>query len=65
MNKHNLLLNTVIFLGIFIVIVAVGGNFIVDKISDRVIKKLQRDYSPSPYGPTIDPDKLDMQQVFK
>jgi hypothetical protein len=34
------------------------GDFVVDKVADRVIEKLQKEYSPSPYGPGIDPDKV-------
>jgi hypothetical protein len=36
------------------------GKVVVDKAADRVIQKLQKEYSPgnSPYGPTLDPDKL-------
>jgi hypothetical protein len=42
---------------------SLGINFFVDKVSDRVIQKLKQDYSPSPYGPTIDPDKIDLNKV--
>ena len=41
----------------------VGGNFFVNKVADRVIQRLQKDYSPSPYGPGINPDKLDVQKI--
>ena len=63
--NHNQLLWSIVLMGFIILIVGVGGNFVIEKISNRVIQKLQRDYSPSPYGPGIDPDKLDVQQVFK
>lgn len=63
--NHNNLLWTIIVLGVTLVIFGVGGNFLVEKISNRVIQKLQRDYSPSPYGPGIDPDKLNVQDVLK
>jgi hypothetical protein len=63
--NHNNLLWTIVVLGVLIVIFGVGGNFFIEKISNRVIQKLQRDYSPSPYGPGIDPDKLNMQDVLK
>lgn len=45
--------------------VGLGGKFLVDKVADKVIQKLQKDYSPSPYGPGIDPDKLDMDRLKK
>lgn len=63
--NHNNLLWTIVVLGATLVIFGVGGNFLIEKISNRVIQKLQRDYSPSPYGPGIDPDKLNMQDVLK
>lgn len=34
------------------------GKVLVDKVADRVIQRLQKDYSPSPYGPGFDPDKV-------
>jgi hypothetical protein len=48
--------------GVFLT-VGISKKVIVDTIADRVIERLQKDYSPSPYGPGIDPDKLDMQRV--
>lgn len=35
-----------------------------DEISDVIIKKLQKEYSPSPYGPGIDPDKVDVNAML-
>jgi hypothetical protein len=35
-----------------------------NEISDVVIKKLQKDYSPSPYGPGLDPDKIDIDTLL-
>jgi hypothetical protein len=40
------------------VMVFLIGRVIIDKAADRVIEKLQKDYSPSPYSPGFDPDKL-------
>lgn len=34
------------------------GSYLIDKTAQRVIGKLQKDYSPSPYGPGFDPDKV-------
>jgi hypothetical protein len=36
-----------------------------DQIADAVVKKLQKQYSPSPYGPGIDPDKIDVEAMVK
>lgn len=47
------------------IVVGIGNKAFVDKIADRVIKKLQKDYSPSPYGPGVDPDKLDVEKIRK
>lgn len=47
---------------IFNIGVVVAFKFVVDKAADkaadRVIRELQRGYSPSPYGPGFDPDKV-------
>lgn len=48
-----------------LLLVGLGGNFLLNKIADRVILKLQTEYSPSPYGPSIDPDKLDVEKLPK
>lgn len=32
--------------------------FATDKIADRVIQKLKRNYVPGPYEPGFDPDKV-------
>jgi len=55
-NKQVLL----IIMGAFAIIVGlmIVGDFVVNKVSDRVIDKLSKDYCPSPYGPGLDPDKV-------
>jgi hypothetical protein len=53
----------VIVLVVVLVVVGVGGKFLIDKIADRVIQKLQKEYSPSPYGPGLDPDKVDAESI--
>lgn len=63
--NNNKLLWMVIALSLVIVVVGLGNKFLVDKIADKVIQKLQKDYSPSPYGPGIDPDKLDVEKMKK
>lgn len=51
---------------LFLIMTAIAvNNILIDKIVDRVIQKLQKDYSPSPYGPDIDPDKIDMDKFKK
>ena len=55
-NK-NILLAVAVFLAVF-GLLAVGNKVIIDKISERVIEKLQREYSPGPYQPGFDPDKI-------
>jgi hypothetical protein len=36
--------------------VYVVGKIVVEKVTENVIKKLQKEYSPSPYGPGFNPD---------
>lgn len=43
---------------LFNVLFFVGSKVIVDKTADSVIDKLEKEYSPSPYGPGFDPDKV-------
>ena len=64
-NSDKRLIWAVIILAISMVLVGVGSRILVDKIADRVILKLQKNYSPSPYGPGIDPDKLDVAKLPK
>lgn len=63
MNKN--LLYVVIGLGIAMVFIIFGEKILIDKIADRVVKKLQKEYSPSPYGPGFNPDLIDMDKVQK
>lgn len=62
-NNNNKLLWVVIALTIAMIGIGVGNKVFVDKVADRVIQKLQKEYSPSPYGPGIDPDKLDAEKL--
>lgn len=48
-----------IVLGVLLLGVIKGGDIIVDRIADKAVQKLMKEYSPSPYGPGIDPDKID------
>lgn len=62
--KNNKLLWTLIAVTFFNVGMLVVGQIIVEKTSDRVLEKLKKEYSPSPYGPGFDPDKV-KPELFK
>ena len=65
MNNNKLLWFIVILLTVGLISI-IGFKLLINKISDHVIQKLQREYSPSPYGPNgIDPDKIDIDKIFK
>jgi hypothetical protein len=49
---------TLFNVGIFVV-----GKVVIDKAADAVIHKLQKEYSPSPYGPGLDPDRVDVNSI--
>lgn len=40
-------------------ICTIGGKLVVDKVTEKVIKEMRREYSPGPYNPGFDPDKVD------
>lgn len=54
-NKLLIIIATLSFL---LLSVLLGGNLILDKVADRVVQKLKRDYVPGPYDPGFDPDKV-------
>jgi len=64
MNNRNLIW---VVIGLVLALLLAGfvNKYLVDKVADRVIQKLQTEYSPSPYGPGIDPDKLDVDKALK
>ena len=64
MNDNKLLWIIGILVAVMIVM-GFGSKILVDKIADRVIQKLQKDYSPSPYGPGFDPDRIDLEKIKK
>lgn len=49
---------TVLNVGVFLI-----GKVVVDQAAIKVIEKLQSDYSPSPYGPGINPDLVDINAI--
>ena len=56
--KTNKMLWILLSVTIFNVAIFLLGNYVIDKTALRVIHKLQKDYSPSPYGPGFDLDKV-------
>lgn len=60
--KKNLVYTLLALTGLLIIF-GLGVDFFVDRVSDRVIQRLRQDYSPSPYGPTVDPDKVDLGKI--
>ena len=62
--KNNKIFWAVIIFTVFNVFCFGAFKLVVSKTTDAVIKKLQSDYSPSPYGPGIDPDKVS-PEAFK
>lgn len=56
--KNNKMFWVLIVVTIFNIGAFLLGKVVIDKAADRVIQKLQKEYSPSPYGPGFDPDKV-------
>jgi hypothetical protein len=57
MNKNYILtILATIVTTLFVVVLA--SNLLVNKVSDKVIQELKRTYTPGPYDPGFDPDKL-------
>ena len=52
-----------IFLTVFNFLLFLFSKVIIEKAAERAIQKLQKEYSPSPYGPGIDPDKINIDGV--
>ncbi len=53
----------VVVIGIAFLGVIKGGDVLVDRIADKAVEKLMKEYNPSPYGPGVDPDKIDAEQM--
>jgi hypothetical protein len=64
-KNNNKLLWIAIALTFVMFVVGFSTKFLVEKIADQVIIKLQKEYSPSPNGPGIDPDKLDPEKLIR
>lgn len=54
----NKLVWLVAFMTVFNIGMFLGFKVLVNKTADQVIQKLQKEYSPSPYSPGFDPDKV-------
>jgi hypothetical protein len=59
-----LLLGVCLSLFLAFAIIGVGMKAVVNRAADTVIEKLQREYTPGPYQPGFDPDKVD-PSVFR
>ena len=59
MDQNKLLIGIVVALGIIIAGSFLAGPVVIDKLADKVIEKLQRDYAPGPYAPGFNPDQID------
>jgi hypothetical protein len=57
-DKNNKLLWVAGGLAVLIVALAIQSQILTERITNKVIQKLQREYGPSPYGPGFDPDKV-------
>lgn len=53
----------IISIPLLILVAFVAKDALIDKVVDKVIQKIEKEYSPSPYGPVIDPDKLDVDKL--
>ena len=67
MNKitENKLFLPLVTLAAVLLFLVLGNKIVIDKVADRVIQKLQKEYSPSPFAPGFDPDKIDVNKIRK
>jgi hypothetical protein len=49
---------TVVLLFVLISVLAVNNAILTNRITSRVIDSLKRNYTPGPYEPGFDPDKV-------
>lgn len=56
--KNNKLVWIVVAFLLFNLTVLGLSSLIVERTTKQVIEKLKQEYSPSPYGPSFDPDKV-------
>jgi hypothetical protein len=55
---------TVVILGINVLLFTVI-EVATWRATNKVIQRLQKDYSPSPYGPGLDPDRVNIDSLRK
>lgn len=58
--RNNKFLLVVVGLFVCLLLTYKGRYGLIDTVANQVIQKVQKDYSPSPYGPGFDPDKVDV-----
>lgn len=63
--KNSFVFKLAIGLFAFVVLFFVFNEVVVQRTTARVIQKLQKQYSPSPYGPGLNPDKVDPDALRK
>jgi hypothetical protein len=56
--KNNKLVCVVVVVFVLNLLFFISYQSIVNRVTNAVINKIQKEYSPSPYGPGLDPDKL-------
>lgn len=56
-NNRNILVIIALFSSILFGVVLIN-NLMIDKITEKVIFELKREYTPGPYDPGFDPDKV-------
>lgn len=56
--KNNKMFWVLIVVTIFNIGAFMVGKVVIDRAADRVYDKLRKEYSPSPYSPGFDPDKV-------
>jgi len=61
LNNKMFWLVLVLFLGLMFTYKGKGG--LIDTIANRAAEKIQKEWSPSPYAPGVDPDKVDVMKL--
>lgn len=56
--SNKILINWALGLFAALVLTLLLNNLLVDKITNRVMDELKRSYTPGPYDPGFDPDKV-------
>jgi hypothetical protein len=56
---NNKLFWVIAFIGFSLMAFVGVRTYLVEKVTDNVIEKLQKEYTPGPYSPGFDPDLVD------